>query len=82
VALLTDGANVDPNGIDLPTLTSRLKAAYNPARPVRIVTIGIGAQADAGALQAISNATHGQSYLVLNPADIKSVLLQSIVANN
>jgi Ca-activated chloride channel homolog len=82
VALLTDGENVDPNGIDLPTLTSRLKAAYNPARPVRIVTIGIGAQADAGALQAISNVTHGQSYLVLNPADIKGVLLQSIVANN
>jgi hypothetical protein len=47
-----------------------------------MVTIGIGAQADAGALRAISNATHGQSYLVLNPADIKSVLLQSIVANN
>lgn len=82
VALLTDGANVDPNGIDLPTLTSRLKATYNPARPVRIVTIGIGAQADAGALRAISNATHGQSYIVLNPVDIRSVLLQSIVANN
>ena len=82
VALLTDGANVDPNGIDLPTLTSRLKAAYNPARPVRIVTIGIGSQADAAALQAISKITHGQSYIVLNPADIKSVLLQSIVANN
>ena len=82
VALLTDGANVDPNGIDLPTLTSRLKAAYNPQRPVRIVTIGIGSQADAGALQAISNATHGQSYIVLNPVDIKSVLLQAIVANN
>ena len=82
VAILTDGANVDPNGIDLPTLTSRLKATYNPARPVRIVTIGIGAQADAGALRAISNATHGQSYIVLNPVDIKSVLLQSIVANN
>lgn len=82
VAILTDGANVDPNGIDLPTLTSRLKATYDPARPVRIVTIGIGAQADAGALRAMSNATHGQSYIVLNPVDIKSVLLQSIVANN
>ena len=82
VALLTDGANVDPNGIDLPTLTARLKAAYDPARPVRIVTIGIGSQADVAALQAISNATHGQAYTVLNPVDMKSVLLQAIVANN
>jgi Ca-activated chloride channel family protein len=82
VALLTDGANVDPVGIDLPTLTSRLKAAYNPARPVRLVTIGIGSQADAAALLAISTATHGQSYIVRNPIDIKTVLLQAIVANN
>ena len=82
VALLTDGSNVDPNGIDLPTLTSRLKAAYNPQQPVRIVTIGIGSQADTAALQAISSTTHGQSYTVLNPVDIRAVLLQAIVANN
>jgi acetaldehyde dehydrogenase (acetylating) len=47
-----------------------------------MVTIGIGSQADAAALQAISSATHGQAYIVLNPVDIKSVLLQAIVANN
>jgi Ca-activated chloride channel homolog len=82
VAVLTDGANVDPVGIDLRTLTSRLKASYNPARPVRIVTIGMGTQADAAALQAISNATHGQTYIVRNPVDIKNVLLQAIIANN
>jgi Ca-activated chloride channel family protein len=82
VALLTDGANVDPNGIDLATLLARLKAEYNPAQPVKIVTIGFGQDADASALKQISDATHGQAYVVKNPDDIRGVLLDSIIANN
>jgi Ca-activated chloride channel family protein len=82
VALLTDGANVDPSGISLPTLIGRLRASYEKERPVRIVTIGIGAKADSAALKQISDATHGQSYIVLDPADIRNVLLDAIVANN
>jgi hypothetical protein len=82
VALLTDGANVDPSGISLPTLIGRLQASYDKERPVRIVTIGIGAKADSAALKQISDASHGQSYIVLDPADIRNVLLDAIVANN
>jgi hypothetical protein len=82
VAILTDGADVDPDSIGLPTLLSRLRAAYDPAKPVRIVTIGFGADADAAALQRISRATHGQSYIVKDPKDILGVVLDSIIANN
>jgi Mg-chelatase subunit ChlD len=82
VALLTDGQNVDPGDMDLPTLLSRLKAEYQPAKPVHIVTIGFGNDADAAALKAISDATHGQTYLVKNPKDIVGVMLDSILANN
>jgi Ca-activated chloride channel homolog len=82
VALLTDGANVDPNGIDLHTLLSRLKSEYSAAKPVRIVTIGFGADADAKALKQISDVTHGQSYIVKDPKDILGVVLDSVIANN
>jgi Ca-activated chloride channel homolog len=82
VTLLTDGANVDPEGIDLPTLLSQIKSQFNPGKPVKIVTIGVGADADQVALKAISDATDGQSYHVTNPADIRGVLLDAIVANN
>lgn len=82
VALLTDGRDVDPDGIGLPALLSRLRAEYDPAKPVHIVTIGFGMHADASALQRISRATHGQSYLVKDPKDILGVLLDSIIANN
>lgn len=82
VALLTDGANVDSSGMTLDTLTARLKASYNPNHPVRIITIGIGSDADTTSLQQISSATHGQSYTVRDPTDIRTVLLEAIVANN
>jgi Ca-activated chloride channel homolog len=82
VALLTDGTDVDPDGIGLHALITRLKAEYDPAKPVHIVTIGFGADADAGALGRIAAATHGQSYVVKNSKDIVGVVLDSIIANN
>lgn len=82
VAILTDGADVDPDSIGLPTLLSRLRAGYDPAKPVHIVTLGFGADADASALERISQVTHGQSYIVKDPKDILGVVLDSIIANN
>ncbi len=82
VALLTDGQNVDPGDLDLPTLLNQLKTEYQPGKPVHIVTIGFGNDADANALKQISDATHGQSYLVTDPKDILGVILDSIIANN
>jgi Ca-activated chloride channel homolog len=82
VALLTDGADLDPDSVGLPALLSRLKAGYNPSKPVHIVTIGFGADVDASALKQISEATHGQSYLVKDPNEILGVLLDSIIANH
>ncbi|MEP6853399.1 MAG: VWA domain-containing protein [bacterium] len=83
VALLTDGANVDPRrNLDLPTLLAGLERDYDPNRPVHIVTIGFGRDADTEALKEISAATDGQSYRVENPTDIRGVLLDSILANN
>jgi hypothetical protein len=82
VALLTDGADLDSDSMGLPTLLTRLKAEYNPGKPVHIVTIGFGADADASALKQISDATHGQSYIVKDPNEILGVLLDSIIANH
>lgn len=82
VAVLTDGADVDPDSIGLSALLSRLRAAYDPAKPVHIVTIGFGSDADAHALKLISRATEGQSYIVKDPNQILGVILDSIIANN
>ncbi|HZC52094.1 MAG TPA: VWA domain-containing protein [Mycobacterium sp.] len=79
VVLMTDGQNVDPGGISLNQLISTLRSQVDPARPVPIITIGIGTSVDVSALQAISAATGGKTYLVKNPADIRGVFLDAII---
>jgi Ca-activated chloride channel family protein len=79
VVLMTDGRNVDPGGITLDQLVSTLRSEVDPARPTPIITIGIGGDVDVAALQAISAATGGKTYLVKDPTDIRDVFLDAVI---
>lgn len=80
VVILTDGENDDPQGgLSLKQLLAKLEAARDPKRPVRVVTIGMG-EADARALQAISKATGGTSYIANTPQDIQRVFVEALLA--
>jgi Ca-activated chloride channel homolog len=83
VVLMTDGTDerapdMAP-GMDRETLLTQLRAQHDPARPVPIITIGIGPDADMEALQQISEATGTSAYLARDPADIQQVFLQAMV---
>jgi len=81
VVLITDGENDDStDGLSLPQLLNELQAKSDPQRPVRIVTIGIGPDTDPSALQAISDATNGTSYVALHPKDIETVFFRALLA--
>jgi Ca-activated chloride channel homolog len=78
VVLLTDGINDDPGGgIDQRTLLTRLKAEQGD-RPVQIVTIAFGANADIAALNKISQATGGRAFVARDPRDIERVFTDVI----
>lgn len=76
VILMTDGANTDPDDNNLPALITALKAQFDPKRPVNINTIALGADADVRALQQISAATGGRTYVVRKARDIRSVFVR------
>lgn len=78
VVLITDGKEDDDNGITLPQLLSTLKSEADPSRPVKVVAIGLGPDADVAALRQIADATGGASYQALNPQDLESVLFDAI----
>lgn len=82
VVLMTDGTDERAPelaaGIDLETLLSNLQSIFDPAKPVAIITIGIGPAADMEALEAISAATGGTAYRAENPADIQQVFLHAM----
>jgi Ca-activated chloride channel homolog len=76
VILMTDGANTDPADNSLPALIAALKAQFDPTRPVNINTIALGADADVNALQQISAATGGRTYVVKKAQDIRTVFVR------
>ena len=80
VVLLTDGRNQDDDiGIGLPTLMRTLRAEFDPAQPVPIITIGMGPDANMTALRRISETTGGKAYSALDPNDIETVFLDAMI---
>ncbi len=80
VVLLTDGENDNPGGISLDTLLRNLQAEVDPARPVLLITIGVGPDADMESLQQISSITGAAAYQAVDPGDIGSVFLEAMAA--
>ena len=81
IILITDGRNDDPSSISLDALLAALTAEQDPDRPVRLITLGYGADADTEALAKISEATGGAAFSSPNPADIGTVFFQALNAS-
>ena len=78
VVLFTDGRDEADRGISLDDLLARLRAEADPARPVSVVTVGAGPDADLTALRLIAEATQGRAYAADDPADIREVFLDAL----
>ncbi len=78
VVLITDGTDDDPSGIGLQELLDTLAAEADPARPVQVVAVGIGPDADTDALQAVAAATGGTARSAVDPGDLQTVLFEAL----
>ncbi|WP_210650363.1 substrate-binding domain-containing protein [Nocardioides sp. SYSU D00065] len=79
VVIFTDGASDDSSSLSLESLVNQLKSIRDPAKPVKVIIIGISEDSDTGELEQIAAATGGQNYLVRNPNEILGVLAQALV---
>lgn len=79
VVLMTDGQNVNPGGLTLDQLLARLQTPQAKLLPVPVFTIGLGPDADIGALTQISKATGGKTYAVKDPTNLRGVFLDAVV---
>lgn len=66
VVVMTDGKNEDSSGLSLPELIKKLQSAARSDRPLPVIGIAVGPQADADALQQISKATGGRTVVARN----------------
>lgn len=80
LVILTDGVNQDPGSISRTTLLKELRQLASPERPVPLIMIAVGPEADKEEARQIAEATGGSGHEVSNPAQIQSVILQAIVA--
>ena len=76
VVILSDGA--DSEGQSLDQLVATLKAEATPDRPVPVITIAFGPDADRAAMSAISAATGGAAYRATSPDQIHAVFLDAV----
>ncbi len=79
VVIMTDGASDDSSSLSLESLVNQLKSIRDPAKPVKVIIIGISQDADTGELEQIAAATGGQNYLVNNPNEILGVLANALL---
>ncbi|MFI8817418.1 MULTISPECIES: substrate-binding and VWA domain-containing protein [unclassified Streptomyces] len=79
LVILTDGSNQDAHGISRSALIDRLKQLADPQRPVPIIAIAVGPDADRDEVSAMAKVTGGGGYEVSDPAEIQAVILQAIM---
>jgi ABC-type Fe3+ transport system substrate-binding protein len=80
LVILTDGVNQDPGSISRADLTAQLEKLTNPERPVPLIMIAVGPDADREEAQQIAKATGGSGQEVSDPSQIHAVILKAIVA--
>ncbi|MFI6770887.1 substrate-binding and VWA domain-containing protein [Streptomyces sp. NPDC050355] len=80
VVVVTDGANDDAAGISLSALVGELEKLSSPDRPVPLIALAIGPEADESALDRIVAPTGGSAHRVSDPSQIHRVILKAIMA--
>ncbi|MFE7708697.1 substrate-binding and VWA domain-containing protein [Streptomyces sp. NPDC057486] len=79
VVILTDGSNQDDNSISRSGLIAALKQIADPERPVPLLAIAVGPEADREEVEEIAKVTGGGGYQVNDPAEIQAVILQAVM---
>ncbi|NUK37938.1 substrate-binding domain-containing protein [Streptomyces lunaelactis] len=80
LVILTDGSNQDRFSITRSELLNQLKKLSDPQRPVPLIAIAVGPDADLREADQIARAAGGAGYQVSDPAEIQAVILKAIMA--
>ncbi|SDN54109.1 VWA domain-containing protein [Geodermatophilus sp. DSM 45219] len=78
VLVVTDGTNEDSQGVELDELLDTLRSEADPDRPVKVIGVALGPDADLAALEQIAEATGGAAYSAVDPTDLQTVLFDAL----
>src|SRR4051794_25379381 len=78
VLVVTDGSDDDDASIGLQPLLDTLRAEADPERPVKVIGVALGPDADVDVLRQIADATGGAAYSAEDPRDLQTVLFDAL----
>jgi hypothetical protein len=78
VVIVTDGRDEDGDSIGIDALVETLRAEVDPTRPVKVIGIALGPEADLSALERIAEATGGAAYSAVEEEDLQTVLFDAL----
>lgn len=78
IVLISDGKNEDPGSASLEQVLAKLKPLAGTERPVRILSIALGEDADTAALRRLADATGGEAYVARAAEDLDPVFLAAL----
>lgn len=79
VLVLTDGTNEDDEGgLSLDQLLQTLADEADPQRPIKVIGVALGPDADLSALEQIAEATGGAAYSAVDENDLQTVLFDAL----
>jgi hypothetical protein len=78
VMVITDGRNEDPGSVSLTQLLTDLRREFDGIKPVRIITVAYGSDADLTVLRRIADVTGGASYLAPTAAQVSPLLAKAL----
>ncbi len=78
VVVMTDGRNEDADSITSDALLAELRTLQDPRRPLPLVGLGIGPDADLDELTAIATATGGRAFTTPDPAAIDGIFYTAL----
>ncbi|WP_305785995.1 substrate-binding and VWA domain-containing protein [Symbioplanes lichenis] len=81
VIVLTDGQDEESDfTMTQQAFLDQLQKDADPRKPVPVIAVGLGQDADMNALNAMAKATGGQAISATNPADVASAIAQAFLA--
>jgi Ca-activated chloride channel family protein len=81
VIVLSDGTDGESNyAMPKKTFLDRLSRQEDAKRPVPVIAVGFGPDADMATLTAVAKATEGRAIAAKNPADLASALAKAFLA--
>jgi hypothetical protein len=76
--VLTAGVDNVPGDMSSAQMVSKLRAMYNPNKPVELIIVQIGDKGDFTAMKQAAAAGGGAAYQVTDPSQVASVFFQAV----